>query len=208
MGPSRGRLLTGLTAIAIGGAGMAGALAAAAATPAASSRPHKLATCLRKARHGAHPRRAAARCRHLYRGPSPSSRHTTAVSPPGPGVPGSAPPTGSPTSSGTPPPSETPSGGGPPVVPRVQVTAVEYSFSLSRSTVPAGKVILEFVNKGQDEHNLNALAGEGELAASFADEPASAVKDQAVILKPGSYTLFCSLPEHEQKGMRATLLVQ
>jgi len=85
---------------------------------------------------------------------------------------------------------------------------VEYSFTLSRSTVPAGKVILEFVNKGQDEHNLNALGGEGELAGSFADEPASGVKDQAVILKPGSYILFCSLPEHEQKGMKATLLVK
>ena len=31
---------------------------------------------------------------------------------------------------------------------------------------------------------------------------------QAVILKPGSYILFCSLPEHEQKGMKATLLVK
>ena len=64
--------------------------------------------------------------------------------------------------------------------------------------MPAGKVILEFVNNGQDEHNLNALGGEGELT----------VKDQAVVLKAGSYTLFCSLPEHEQKGMKATLLVQ
>jgi plastocyanin len=94
------------------------------------------------------------------------------------------------------------------VVPRVQVTAVEYSFTLSRTTVPAGKVILEFVNKGQDEHNLNALGGEGELAGSFANEPANGVNDQAMILRAGSYTLFCSLPEHEQKGMKATLLVQ
>jgi plastocyanin len=93
-------------------------------------------------------------------------------------------------------------------VPRVQVTAVEYSFTLSRTSVPAGKVILEFVNKGQDEHNLNATGPEGELAGSFANEPASGVKDQTVILKAGSYTLFCSLPEHEQKGMKATLLVQ
>jgi plastocyanin len=94
------------------------------------------------------------------------------------------------------------------VVPRVQVTAVEYSYTLSRSVVPAGKVILEFVNKGQDEHNLNALGGEGELAGSFGDEPAGGVKDQAIVFKRGSYTLFCSLPEHEQKGMKATLLVQ
>ena len=29
-----------------------------------------------------------------------------------------------------------------------------------------------------------------------------------LILRAGSYTLFCSLPEHESKGMRATLFVQ
>jgi len=29
-----------------------------------------------------------------------------------------------------------------------------------------------------------------------------------VILRPGSYTLFCSLPGHEAKGMKATLVVK
>ena len=93
-------------------------------------------------------------------------------------------------------------------MPRVQITAVEFSFTLSRTTVPAGKVILEFVDKGQDEHNLNALGPEGELASTFANEKSGGVTDQAVVLKKGSFTLFCSLPEHEQKGMKATLLVQ
>jgi plastocyanin len=159
----------------------------------------------RSTHHGAH---RASRCRH--------SHHVAAKIPAG-----TSKPTSSPTTTNTPGPGETPStsaagptpgkqpaGGGPPVVPRVQVTAVEYGFSLSRTTVPAGKVIVEFVNKGQDEHNLNALGGEGELAGSFENEPASGVKDQTLVLKPGSYTLFCSLPEHEQKGMKATLLVQ
>ena len=27
-------------------------------------------------------------------------------------------------------------------------------------------------------------------------------------MRPGSYTLFCSLPGHEAKGMKATLVVQ
>jgi len=90
----------------------------------------------------------------------------------------------------------------------VQVTAVEYSFTLSRTTVPAGKVILEFDNKGQDEHNLNALGPEGELASTFANEQPDGVTDQTVVLKKGTFTLFCSLPEHEKKGMKATLIVQ
>lgn len=96
----------------------------------------------------------------------------------------------------------------PVAVPHVQVTAVEYSFALSRASVPAGKVIFEFVNRGQDEHNLNVLPAEGPRAGSFADTAAGGVSDQAMILEPGTYTMFCSLPEHEQKGMKATLLVQ
>jgi plastocyanin len=96
----------------------------------------------------------------------------------------------------------------PPSVPHVQVSAVEYSFTLSRTTVPAGKVIFEFVNDGQDEHNLNVLGSEGPPAGTFPDAPPKAVSDQTMVLRAGTYTLFCSLPEHEQKGMKATLLVQ
>jgi hypothetical protein len=65
-----------------------------------------------------------------------------------------------------------------------------------------------YVNHGQDEHNLNAVNGERQLAGSFENTPASGVRDLQVQLRPGSYTLFCSLPEHEQKGMKATLVVQ
>jgi plastocyanin len=93
-------------------------------------------------------------------------------------------------------------------VPRVQVTATEYAFSLSRTSVPAGKVVVEFVNKGQDEHNLNVLPHEGELAGSFANTQSGGIRDSTMVLHPGSYTLFCSLPEHAQKGMRATLMVE
>lgn len=102
-----------------------------------------------------------------------------------------------------PPPAE------PPSVPHVQVSAVEYSFSLSRTSVPAGKVVLEFVNDGQDEHNLNVAAPEeGPLVAGFATMPAKAVADLQLEMRPGSYTLFCSLPTHESKGMKATLTVE
>lgn len=97
----------------------------------------------------------------------------------------------------------------PPTVPHVQVTAVEYSFTLSRTTVPAGKVIFQFVNHGQDEHNLNvAPNSEAPVAGSFSNLQSQGVSDQEIELKPGTYTLFCSLPEHEKKGMKATLVVE
>jgi plastocyanin len=97
----------------------------------------------------------------------------------------------------------------PPSVPHVQVSAVEWDFKLSRSTVPAGKVVLEFVNAGQDEHNLNLQeASEGPSEEPVANTPAKGVVDVTLQMRPGSYTLFCSLPTHEQKGMKATLTVE
>ena len=85
---------------------------------------------------------------------------------------------------------------------------MEYSFTLSRTRVPAGKVILELVNHGQDEHNLNAALAEQAPAGSLPDTSAGAVRDQTVELRPGSYTLFCSLSGHASKGMKATLVVE
>jgi plastocyanin len=88
------------------------------------------------------------------------------------------------------------------------VTSVEYHYTLSKTTVPAGKVAFDFVNDGQDEHNLNVLSGEGSLTGSFPDTVSKGVRDQTIEMRPGTYTLFCSLPEHEAKGMKATLTVQ
>ncbi len=106
-------------------------------------------------------------------------------------------------------PSEAPSEAEPPSVPHVQVSAVEYSFTLSRTSVPAGKVILQFVNDGQDEHNLQITEGEeGPLTGSFADTPSKGVSQLQLEMRSGSYTLFCSLHGHEAKGMKATLTVE
>jgi plastocyanin len=108
-----------------------------------------------------------------------------------------------------PPSEEAPSEVEPPSVPHVQVSAIEYGFSLSRTTVPAGKVIVQFVNDGQDEHNLKLTDGsEGPLAGSFADTPAKGVAQLQLEMHTGEYTLFCSLQGHEAKGMKATLTVE
>jgi plastocyanin len=94
----------------------------------------------------------------------------------------------------------------------VEVTAEDsegFRFVLSRSSVPAGKTIIEFVNHGQDEHNLNAAEGsEGEVVGSLPNTPSNGHLSLTVDLKPGSYTLFCSLPGHAAKGMKATLTVE
>jgi plastocyanin len=93
----------------------------------------------------------------------------------------------------------------------VEVTAEDsegFRFVLSRPSVPAGKVVIEFVNHGQDEHNLNAVEdSEKSVAGSLPDAASNAHLSLTVNLRRGSYTLFCSLPGHEAKGMRAMLVV-
>lgn len=90
---------------------------------------------------------------------------------------------------------------------RVQVLAKEYSLTLSRAEVPAGRVIVEFVNGGEDPHNLHLESGAGSEAGAFPTSAPKTHTDMTLELHPGSYTLFCALPEHEAKGMKATLLV-
>jgi plastocyanin len=94
----------------------------------------------------------------------------------------------------------------PPSVPHVLITADEWSFSLSRTSVPAGKVVLGLVNHGQDEHNLNATS-EGSLAGSLPNTDPGELRQLTLDMHAGSYKLFCSLPEHESRGMRGTLTV-
>jgi plastocyanin len=130
---------------------------------------------------------------------------------PTPVIPGSTPGSGgtSPGAAGGAPPAEAPVAPAGPA--HVQVTAEDiagYHFILSRTTVPAGQVIVEFVNHGQDEHNLHAVEpAAGSEAGSLPNTEPKAHPTLALNLHAGSYTLFCSLPHHEEKGMKATLLV-
>ncbi len=118
---------------------------------------------------------------------------------------------GSATTGGTPPATVAPTAPAGPV--HVQVTAEDsngYHFILSRTSVPAGPVVIEFVNHGQDEHNIHAVEPtEGSEAGGLQENvKPGAHTDLTLNLHAGSYTLFCSLPGHEAKGMKATLTVE
>ena len=97
----------------------------------------------------------------------------------------------------------------PPRYPRVQVIAVEYHFTLSRASVPAGEVALPVRQPRRGRTQPQPAVDRGnQLAAGSTTRPPGGSAGLQVDLKPGSYTLFCSLPEHEQKGMKATLVVE
>jgi hypothetical protein len=214
-----GRTARHLSALILCGTCALGALAAIAIASPARQAPRSHATkrarsCTARAHRHGRPARRSSRCTAAKR---PSTRSRPAAGTPSAAAPGSTaspPPGGSPTTAGAPPTGSAPESSEatgptpPPSIPHVQVTAVEYHYTLSRTVVPAGKVILQFVNNGEDEHNLNLIPGEGPAAGSFADLPSKGIRSQEIELRPGAYTLFCSLPEHESRGMKATLFVQ
>jgi plastocyanin len=133
---------------------------------------------------------------------------------PAPVIPGSSTPGSGGTHPGSPgsdAPTKTPTAPTGPA--HVQVTAEDteaFRFILSRPSVPAGEVVIEFVNHGQDEHNLNALdpGGEPVPGGSLPDTAPNAHPSLTLNLHAGSYTFFCSIKDHEAKGMKATLLVE
>jgi plastocyanin len=92
---------------------------------------------------------------------------------------------------------------------RLAVKAQEYYYVLSRSKVKAGEVTVELNNQGEDPHNLNLRREDEEGEPLQIAETASLQRDVATFdLPPGTYRLWCSLPEHEEKGMHTTLVVE
>lgn len=95
-----------------------------------------------------------------------------------------------------------------PSIPRLGVKAVEWSYTLSRPEVPAGEVIVELNNMGEDPHNLNLELEDG--SGPEQSVPVAGPSAQSKVkfdLPAGAYRLWCSLDEHEERGMKATLLV-
>lgn len=95
-----------------------------------------------------------------------------------------------------------------PSLSHLSVKAVEWKYTLSHAEVPAGETIVELNNEGEDGHNL-WLQREGSAEPPLAVPEASAKKRTTarLTLEPGTYHLYCSLFEHEAKGMHATLVV-
>ena len=94
------------------------------------------------------------------------------------------------------------------LLPRLSVKAVEWSYTLSRPEVEAGEVLVELNNQGEDSHNLQ-LQREGSPEPPLVVPEAGSAKRTSArfTLSSGTYHLYCSLYQHEEKGMHATLVV-
>lgn len=79
------------------------------------------------------------------------------------------------------------------------------AFQSTQATAPAGKLTVKMPNKSAIQHDigLKQVAGaKGQVV------PQGGTSTFTVDLKPGKYTYFCSVPGHEEAGMRGTLTVK
>jgi len=86
---------------------------------------------------------------------------------------------------------------------RVNVTARDLSFSLSKRTVNAGSVTFRLTNRGNQRHDFKIA---GRKTAVIRGGRTATVR---VTLRSGRrYTYICTVPGHEEAGMKGRLRVR
>jgi hypothetical protein len=91
---------------------------------------------------------------------------------------------------------------------RLQVTALEFEYRLSRPQLRAGRwSIIELVNLGQDEHDLRLRRIGGTRTYGIKKVLPGQRRYLAAKLRVGRYNLWCSIADHKARGMRAQLKV-
>jgi len=97
----------------------------------------------------------------------------------------------------------------PPIkVTRVQVSGKEFWYGLSRRTVAQGPAIVQFVNFGEDPHDMRIRRVGGTRTYRTPLVQPGEYFDLELKLQPGRYKLWCSVANHEQLGMKAFLTVR
>jgi hypothetical protein len=90
----------------------------------------------------------------------------------------------------------------------VSVTEKEFSLTLSRLRVHQGVAIVQVLNFGMDNHDLVIQSNTpGSKPITFAPLSPGTHVSRTLALKPGHYTLWCSIADHRKLGMVAPLTV-
>jgi plastocyanin len=91
---------------------------------------------------------------------------------------------------------------------RVQVSAKEFYYVLSRHSVKAGPAIVELANFGEDPHDLRIQRVGARHVGGTPEVQPGDYYDLSVKLLPGRYRLWCSIGNHRRLGMQAVLTVK
>ena len=86
-----------------------------------------------------------------------------------------------------------------------------YALNAYQSTLAAGSIHFNVYNYDQDPHTFAIADSGGQQLTDTVQVPAGhtgAPVTLTVNLPPGTYTLFCTLPQHAADGMKATIVVK
>jgi uncharacterized cupredoxin-like copper-binding protein len=90
----------------------------------------------------------------------------------------------------------------------LSVSEKEYSVDLAGGeALKAGKYTIDVANKGKIQHDI-AVEGDGIKEAKTPLIDAGKNASLKVDLKPGKYKLYCTVPGHEQLGMKTEVTVR
>ena len=90
------------------------------------------------------------------------------------------------------------------------ITITETEFELNPSTVrldERGTYTFKVINRGQTTHALE-IEGHGIEEESPEVGPGESTSLKLTLTQPGTYELYCPVGDHEDRGMRGTLVVE
>jgi plastocyanin len=87
----------------------------------------------------------------------------------------------------------------------IPIASSGFAFTKTTATANAGTVTLRAVNPQSTPHDIS-IKGNG-VDAKGSQVSNGGVSEVTVNLQPGTYEYYCSVPGHEQAGMKGTLTV-
>jgi uncharacterized cupredoxin-like copper-binding protein len=90
-----------------------------------------------------------------------------------------------------------------PAATKVPVSEVEFKITLGSTDLKAGEITFEVKNEGKIDHDL-AIKETGDKTKLISPGGTAELR---VVLKPGKYLLYCTVPGHEAAGMKLNITV-
>jgi len=82
----------------------------------------------------------------------------------------------------------------------------DVAYHVTEASASAGKATVEFVNPQSVLHNVAIEDPNGETIGET-EQVSEGITSIAVVLKPGVYLIYCSVPGHRKAGMKGHLTV-
>jgi plastocyanin len=90
----------------------------------------------------------------------------------------------------------------------VQASGSEFRITLSRGQVKPSKLRLEFVNYGEDEHDLAVRRVGTSLVRNLGTTQPGDRAIKRFKVRAGTYLMWCTISDHRARGMKTSLKVR